>query len=195
MKNIGVLVLAAGQAARMGHPKQIIPWEGKPLIRHIVNIASSLPLEQLVVVTGAYSEVVTNALTGSSARCLFCPQWQEGMAASLRTGLEHLMSHSPELSGLLLLLGDQPLVTASYLQTLLSVFQTRDTLFVASAYAGTTGPPAVFSSALFPELLEIRGDQGAKRILEIHRGRGIVLPFEQGAIDLDTPEDVLYSNG
>ena len=103
------------------------------------------------------------------------PEAEEGMASSIRAGI----SSAPPDSRLLITLCDQPLVTAEHLRALIAV----DAPIVATGYSGIAGVPAVFAPELLPELLALRGDVGARSIIE--RRGAVVIPFEAAAHDVD----------
>ena len=113
--------------------------------------------------------------------------WLTGMGSSIACG----MSHLPEgTDAVLLLLCDQPFVTPFFLKKLVEKWCSTDCHILASAYAGTFGPPAIFDQKLFPELAALQGLQGAKRVMERHREQMELVDFPEGAVDIDTPEDV-----
>ena len=101
------------------------------------------------------------------------------------------MSHLPEgADAVLLLLCDQPFVTPFFLKNLVEKWRSTDCHILASAYAGTFGPPAIFDKKLFDELAALQGQQGAKRVMERHGEQMELVDFPEGAVDIDTPEDV-----
>jgi molybdenum cofactor cytidylyltransferase len=187
--SIGVVILAAGASRRMGRPKQLLLLNGEALVRRTARIALALDCGPVVVVTGAYADAVEAALEGCDVAQVFCGRWEEGMGASLRTGVGELSRRHPDLQAVLILLVDQPGADTEYLQELIKLFQRGGMPVAASEYEETTGPPAVFSRMFFPELLALQGDAGAKKLLLEQRSQCISLPFPAGGMDLDTPED------
>ena len=185
----GALILAAGASSRMGRPKQLLVWDGEPLVRRMARIALEVNCSPVGVVTGAHAEQASLALEGLNVQQFFFAGWQEGMGASLRSGLAAMLQLRPGLPALLVLMADQPLVDVVYLEQLISQFHRSGKPVAVSAYAGTTGPPVIFSKEMFPDLLILQGDQGAKQLLLRHPGRCIDVSFPAGAYDLDTPED------
>ena len=158
------VVLAAGFSKRLGVPKQSIVWKGETLLERAVRIAREA-VGEVVVVTSENN-----------------PEAAEGMASSIRTGVREAGADAR----LLITLCDQPLVTADHLRALVAV----DAPIVASGYSGTAGVPAVFAPRFGPDLLALRGDRGARSIIETHRAEAVVIPFEDAAIDIDTAEDL-----
>lgn len=186
---IGVVILAAGASRRMGRPKQLLGLNGETLVRRTARMSLSLDCGPVVVVTGAHADEVGAAIEGCEVEQVFCDQWEEGMGASLRTGVEWISGRYPDLQAVLILLIDQPEVDATYLGALLQLFKQSGMPVVASAYEETLGPPAVFSRELFPELVGLRGDSGAKKLIRSKQAQCASLPFPAGGVDLDTPED------
>ena len=109
------------------------------------------------------------------------PDAAEGVASSIRVAVAHARG-----ARMLFTLCDQPLVTSEHLRALLAV----DAPIVATAYSDTVGVPAVFSSRLADELLTLRGDRGARAIVQLHRADVVAVTFENASVDLDTPSDL-----
>jgi molybdenum cofactor cytidylyltransferase len=120
------------------------------------------------------------------ARVIFNPEWESGMGSSLRCGVER----AEEAERVLLLLSDQPRLSLAVLQALLQANTSAGSPITASRYAGRLGVPAIFRKALYPELKSIKGDQGARQVIERHRGQVSCIDFPGGATDLDTAEDL-----
>jgi molybdenum cofactor cytidylyltransferase len=110
-----------------------------------------------------------------------------GLASSIRTAIHHLDAVA---AGVLLLLADQPLVDAAQLEKLAESCTTNPGRIIASAYAGTIGPPVIFPREFCPELVDLSGDQGAKPVLERHRQLLITIKCEAAAVDIDHREDL-----
>jgi len=175
------LILAAGAGRRMGGPKALLPFEGETLLRRAARAALEAGCDPVVVVTGDWDpgldDLAIRAVTNLGAA--------EGMASSIRAGVAAL---PPEARSVLILTVDQPAVDAPLLRRLLALATTDPSHPAACAYVDTLGIPAVFPRRLFPDLLALRGDRGAKAILL--REDTAVLPFPEGEADLDTPDDL-----
>lgn len=182
MPRTGAIILAAGGSSRLGSPKQLFLCHGEPLLLHVTRVVLRAAVEQVAVVVGAHAAECRAILKGLPVEIVENDRWREGMAASLCAGV-NAMPHS--IDGLLVVLGDQPLVAAAHLNALLAE---RDRP-AGSGYAATVGPPAYFPRLLIPELLQLHGDHGARSILQRHREALDVIPFPGGDLDLDTPED------
>lgn len=187
---IGVIVLAAGASTRMGHPKQLIRWEGRTLLRRTVDAALATDLRPVVVVLGAHKPQIAPELSGLPITTIDNPFWEQGLSASVKTGLAGLYLTRKDIDGVLFLLTDQPHVDAGLLRQMAHTFGESGRSIVACRYAGRLGVPALFGREHIEELLSLKGDQGARWLLRQYEDRCAVVEFEAGAIDLDTPEDV-----
>lgn len=192
---IGAVVLAAGGSTRMGRPKQLLVHEGETLLRRAARLARAAVDGPVVVVLGAEAEALRRPLADSSTVVLVHEGWQQGMGSSLAAGCRELSRLATSLSGMLLLLIDQPLIALPYPASLVAHFRSNDVDLAATRYGpeedAVVGPPAVFARHLFPRLMALSGDQGARSLLVDPSLRRALLTHEPAAIDWDTPEDVL----
>lgn len=193
---MGVVVLAAGGSRRMPGPKQLLRFRGVTLLRHAAQTAVAARCGPVVVVLGAaaLAKQLRFELVDLAVSVVDNHKWKDGMSSSIRAGIEALEA-AGSADAVLLMTCDQPYVTAEVLEQLVAAFHQSHPPAVACAYAGTVGVPALFDRALFAELKALEHDQGAKRILERHLPRIGRIPFEQGAVDIDTPEDVPKLSG
>ena len=187
----GLLLLAAGESARMGQPKQLLVFQGRTLLRRAAEEALASGCQPVIVVLGAFAERLTPELSGLDVRVVINRGWQEGLGGSIREGMRALLTgpDGDAVDGVVITLCDQPFCTASYIGRLVALHDERKTSAVASSYNGVRGVPALFDRSLFPELLELRGPEGAKRILQRHASEILEVPLGDGALDVDTPED------
>ena len=193
---VPAVLLAAGASRRLGRAKQLETLEGEPLVRRAARAALGAGCEPVVVVLGAEAEAVAAALDGLALTLVRNEAWEEGMASSLGAGLAALGDAAPEARGALLLLADQPAVDAALLRRLLARFEESGARrIVACAYGGGRGAPAVFPRTLFSELAALRGDRGAKPVLEAHRAEVLEVSFPEGELDVDTPADLARARG
>jgi molybdenum cofactor cytidylyltransferase len=187
---LGLLILGAGGSRRMGRPKQLIRTGGRSLIRHIAAVAVESGLGPVLVVTGSHHPAIAAELEASGAGLYCNAQWEEGIGSSIRNGLQQFLRIEPGLGALLMLLADQPNVTAAHLQRLAAAYRPGERSVVASAYSGTYGPPLLADNYYFPFLLELTGDEGGKRMFRRHEDRLVLIDFPDGSLDLDTPDDL-----
>jgi molybdenum cofactor cytidylyltransferase len=188
-KRIGAVILAAGGSSRFGQFKQLIPFRGKSLVRRIVDAACEAGCAPVVVVIASEDGKLHRELDRAGVGIVQNHQWERGIGSSIRCGIQCLINSSPDVEASVLLVCDQPAVDARLIQRLIGLRETTDKTIVASSYADTLGVPALFSRSVFQELLSLDDDAGAKSIVLRSRERVALLPFPEGAIDIDTWED------
>lgn len=191
--SVGVVLLAAGESRRMGAPKQLLPFGDTTLIGHAIRQALSSGCSSVIVVLGANVDSIHHTLLDQPVSVVENPDWREGMGASIRVGLKELLKLSPELDGVLLMLVDQPFLKPNDLRDLVVGFEQSRAGIVASRYEKDgeeiIGVPALFGRSLFPELLALTANEGAKNIIRTHYDQTYLLSCPAGNFDLDTRED------
>ena len=186
---IAAVVLAAGGSTRMGRLKQLIEYEGKPLVLRAVEAALAAGAVAVVVVLGARAEEIRPALEDSSGVSVTLnPDWESGLASSLRAGLAEVLD-DPGLDGVMVVLADQPLVDVVALRRLITTFR-GGARIVASGYDGVPGVPALFGREHGRALMGLTGDVGAGPWLRSRLPDVAIVPLEHAGLDLDTPEDL-----
>jgi molybdenum cofactor cytidylyltransferase len=185
---IGVIILAAGGSSRMGRPKQLLPYRGDSLIRFAAKAALESVCDRVVVVIGSQADEIRRELDDLSLSVVENQSWQKGMSSSIHAGLQHLLS-GDHVESVVIMLCDQPFVTADVLNELVNTHRETSKPIVASTYGTTRGVPALFSRELFAELTSLTADQGARRIIATHPEDVVTITFPQGAVDIDTPHD------
>jgi len=184
------IVLAAGASTRLGQAKQLIEIEGESLLRRTARLALEAGCAPVFVVLGFEAERLRAELAGLGATAVIHEHWAEGMGSSLRRGMEMLRAAEARAAGVLLLVCDQPGLAVEHLQRLLAEQGADENRIAASEYAGRTGVPAVFGRGFFAELLAIEGDRGAREVMRQHTQAVSAIPWPEGAMDLDRPEDL-----
>jgi molybdenum cofactor cytidylyltransferase len=192
---VGVILLAAGASARLGTPKQLLPWEGEPLVRRAARVACGSRATPVIVVVGAYAPEVRQTLEGMPVEIIEHPEWPEGQGSSLRAGLAYLRGCEPPIDAAIVMLCDQPLVTAELLDALIDQHRDTGARIVASEYASSgpgsslvRGVPALFHRSVFHDLDALRGDVGARGIIARYVSQITIVPFPGGALDVDLPD-------
>lgn len=188
MSNVAALILAAGEASRFGRPKQLAQLGGKSLVRRIVDEAIKADCVPVHVVAGREKERISAELRGADAHLVENAHWQSGMGSSIRAGMCAL-ELKQDVDGVVLLVCDQPRVDADVIQALVALRKRSGKKIIASNYSGTLGVPALFARSIFPELLALDGDSGAKKVILANRERVAEFSFPGGKIDIDTWED------
>ena len=184
---IGAIVLAAGGSSRLGTPKQLVTFRGETLVRQAAKTALESDCDRVVVVVGSHASEMRRELNDLPLSVVENHEWQNGISTSIRAGIEGIVSS--DLEGVVIMLCDQPFVTARVLNELISTHRETGHAIVASTYGTTRGVPAFFAPELFTELASLTKDEGARRIIASHPEKVATVKFSRGAIDIDTPQD------
>ena len=186
---ISILILAAGNSNRLGQPKQLVEFEGQTLIERITQTALTVSGEVLVVL-GANIEMIKPKLKAFSNRINIIENvhWKDGMGTSISIGIENLASKS---DAILILLTDQPLISQVLLQNIMQTFADKGYPIVACDYGNQLGVPILFDKSFFPDLIKLKGEQGAKSFLKSYPEKIASIAFKEGLFDIDTPDDLL----
>jgi molybdenum cofactor cytidylyltransferase len=186
------VLLAAGASTRLGQPKQLLrlpAFGAVTLLDHTVGLAREAGAAPMLVVLGAHAEEIQLKCVLLDCILVRNEAWAEGMASSIRLGISAVMENAPDAAGAMVLVCDQPALSADHLRALLDAHRSDPETIAASYYAGRSGVPAIFPRVLFPALLELQGDRGARAILQ-QAGVAIQpIEFPGGELDLDSPED------
>ena len=199
--SIAAIILAAGSSSRMGagRHKLLLPLGEKPVLAHVITAVLASQARPIVLVLGHQAEQVRTQIAAFTPLPALItienPDYQQGMSTSLRAGLQTLIQsqntqeqafHS--LAGTIILLGDQPLMTASIIDALIACKKDTEKPIVAPLYNGRRGNPVLFASSLFPELMEVQGDEGARSVIERHQSAvaTIELNNAMASYDVDT---------
>jgi molybdenum cofactor cytidylyltransferase len=187
---VGVVILAAGGSRRMGHPKQLLPFDGRTLLRRAVDTALATTCRPVVVTTGAYEDLIRAELQSLPVSVAHNPDWMQGLSSSLRIGIEALVRAADgDLEGVVITLADQPLVGVDDINRLVEVHRLTGKEIVASEYAGTQGVPMFMAARLFGEAIALTGNVGAKSLISRHVEQVASVPLPAAAMDVDTRAD------
>jgi len=189
-QRVAAVVLAAGASTRLGQAKQLVRVGGESLLRRTVRIAAEAGCFPVVAVLGYEAERMQAELEGMPAEILMFPEWAEGMGSSLRYGMEAVRRRDPPSDAVMVLVCDQPRLSAEHLRALLTQHRISAVPITASVYAGKAGVPAVFAREVFPELAGLQGDRGARDLIRRHADRVEGIAWSDGSADLDVPEDL-----
>jgi molybdenum cofactor cytidylyltransferase len=184
------VILAAGASTRLGQPKQLVAIEGEPLLVRTARLALEAGCHPVVVVTGFDAERMRRSLADIPVILRENADWKSGMGSSLRCGVAALEGMVGRPSDVLILVCDQIALSVELLRELLRVHALGQRPITASHYSGRAGVPAIFWQGYFPELLQAEGDRGSRGILDRHVEDVTLVEFGDGAIDLDTPEQL-----
>jgi len=189
-KRIGIVILAAGQASRMGMQKLLLPLGGQPLLAHVLQTAASLSLPDCVAVIGEPQAELAAVCRRYSVQPVYNPNRQAGQATSVHLALRHL---SVELDGVLFMLGDQPLVSLPLIRALIDRFACLDdNRHIVVPYCnGQRHNPVLFGASWRGHLAALQGDRGGRRIIDENMEWVIRLDWDDeiAFLDADTRED------
>jgi molybdenum cofactor cytidylyltransferase len=184
-----IIILAAGASSRMGQPKQLLKYHDASLIQHSIGEALAASPQKVFVVVGSAAEEISEQVDKKQAYLLFNKNWEEGIASSIREGLQQSLLLSTNLEAVILMVCDQPYVNAALLRNLVSQHVESGKPIVASQYKETLGTPVLFHKSFFPELLKLNGDVGAKKLIMDHQQQVQAVRFPLGHIDIDNMAD------
>ena len=187
MNNTGILILAAGSSSRFGSAKQLVNYNKKTLLQHVIDEAVFSGAEPVIVVTGANADEITKEIRNDDVHIAFNDHWQKGMAGSIVTGLRAAMAY--KVDKIIISVSDQPFVSALLFNKLYHAQEESGQPIAACAYAETIGTPALFTQKYFDALLSLDGEQGAKKILQANKEHMAIVDFPEGYIDIDTAAD------
>jgi molybdenum cofactor cytidylyltransferase len=186
---VGAVILAAGSSSRMGSPKQILQFRGMSLVRRAAVAALDAGCSPVIVVTGANAALTRSEFDGLDVSNVLNTDWETGIASSIRAGIDGLISAHADVDAAVVMLCDQPHVTAAIISGLIAARRNTASPIVASTYVESFGVPALFGKELFTELARLEGTAGAKQVIKRHASEAHFLPFPAGDVDVDTPED------
>ena len=192
MNNTGIIILAAGESSRFGNIKQLLPFQGKTLLQHVIDEATKAGAQPIVVIIGANATKIAASIADSKVNILVNENWQEGMASGIVVGVHNIVSLDEGIKKIIVAVCDQPFVTSALLEQLDQMQSKSRKPIVACAYADTIGTPVLFTTKYFNQLLSLKGDEGAKKILKNHKEDVATVDFPKGDIDIDTQKD--YEN-
>jgi xanthine dehydrogenase accessory factor len=184
---ISAIILAAGQATRFGQCKQLVRLGDKPLLQHVLDNLARSKIDEVVVVLGARADEIREQIQFGKARTVFNPDYANGMSTSLQAGLRALSSGT---KAALIVLGDQPFVTAATIDALVDEYARKKPSVVIPTYNGFRGNPVLVDASLFPEMMQIRGDIGCRAIFGDHTVTKVAVNDRGVVQDIDTPEDM-----
>ena len=190
MTQVAAIIAAAGSSNRLGQPKQLLRIDGEPMLQRATRIAGEAGAAPVIVVLGAHRQWIEPSVDLAGASIVVNQAWEEGIGSSIRAGMEALRTDAPGVSGVLLMICDQPRVTADHLRRMIMAFSRSPENAIASIYADRRGTPAIFPRAAFHALSALQGDTGARSLLARPSWPVTEIPLDGGEVDIDTPEDL-----
>ena len=188
MKRITAVILAAGASTRFGQPKQLLDWNGVPLLAHAADVALETELASVIVVLGCQAQAARAALSTRPVQAVMNWRWEQGLSTSVQVGLAAL---PPTTEAVIFMQCDQPLVTPDLLRALVARFEETGAPIVHPTHAGQRGTPTLFARRLFPELATVSGDEGGRSLIAHYTEKAatVEVPDPDVLADIDTPTD------
>lgn len=188
VKHCAAIILAAGKSGRMGSPKQLLRYNGKTLLEHAADEAKASDVASVIIVLGHRADEIIAGMSTAGTHAVKNENWESGMASSIITGIKVLISEQPDTDAAVLLVSDQPYVDSALINQIIAKQQESDQPIVACEYDGGPGVPALFHKFFFSQLLVLKGDAGAKRLIKQNLNLVATVEFPFGHVDVDTPE-------
>ena len=186
------LLLAAGSSSRIGKPKMLLSFNGKTLLQHTIDEVNKLKHSKLLVVTGCYHSLLKEILVQQQIDFIENQHWEEGMGSSIQKGITYILQHYHNVNSVIILVCDQPYISAALLDELIATKKQTNKGIIASEYHDTTGTPVLFDKKYFEQLALLNGQYGAKKLLQQFKDDVTRVVFSLGEVDIDTKED--YEN-
>jgi molybdenum cofactor cytidylyltransferase len=182
------VILAAGMSRRMGDFKPLLPFRGAPLLDHVLEAAKASRLTPLCLVLGHRAVEIQSTLDPVGLDVVVNHDYAQGQAGSLIAGLKKIRTRC---RAAMFLLGDQPLITARLIDTLIDAHRRQEAPITLPVYKGRRGNPVIVAARLFSDLERLRGDTGARALFGAHETEILRVAVDDPAvlIDVDCPAD------
>src|SRR5260370_24985051 len=164
---LAAVILSGGVSSRMGSPKALVPYQGRPFLEHLLEVTSHPEIGVRRVVLGAHAAPIARTINLKADEIVFNHEWEKGQLSSIQAALRSL---PPGTDGILLCLIDHPLISNALLQDLIEQFYATKKLIVLPVYEGRRGHPVIFSATLYDELLRAPLETGARAVVWAHTG-------------------------
>jgi len=191
---LAAVILSGGASRRMGSPKALVPYQGRPFLEHLLSVTNHPAIGVRRVVLGPDAEAIAKDITLAPDEIVINHDWEKGQLSSIHAALKSLPANT---DGILLCPVDHPLVSASLIGNLIDAFLATRPPIVVPNFQGRRGHPVIFSAAVYDELLNAPMDQGARAVVWAHKGNvSEVSTTEEGCVlNLNDPNAMAKLNG
>ena len=177
---LAAIILSGGASRRMGSPKALLSYQGRPFLEHLLDVAHHPQIGVRRIVLGADADPIAKEVDLAPGEIVINEEWEKGQLSSLQAALRSL---PPETDGVILLLIDHPLISSMLVGELIETFYNSRKPIVLPVYEGRRGHPVIFSSALYEELLNAPPETGARSVVWAHSAEvQIVQTNEEGCV-------------
>lgn len=191
MKNIAVLVLAAGKSSRMSGIKQLEKINNKTLVDiALEKIKCTIP-NNIFCVLGANYDKIKQEITTENIEFINNKNFESGLSSSIVAGIQYFRKNELTFDGVFILLADQPAIEILYLKNMINLFEQNNNIIIASNYGTKLGVPAIFPKKYFEALLLIKADKGAKEFINKRKNEVLCPKTATNLFDIDTKEDLM----
>ncbi len=188
-ENIAVVILAAGESSRMKQAKQLLPWGTSTLLGNAIKEALESNSEKVYVVLGAKAETIQMQFNSTDVTWILNKNWKKGMGSSISCAINYLEHLKTVYDGILIILCDQPLIDADYINKMISTFKRSNKGIVATAYKHSNGVPVLFDKKYLEDLSNLESNIGAKQIIADNSKSVVSINPKGKEKDLDTMEE------
>jgi molybdenum cofactor cytidylyltransferase len=188
MAKVSAILLGAGESKRMGVDKLSLPYGRKMVLEHCLEVLLRSKVREVIVVLGGGVKKVSHPLRGRMTKVVMNPHYKRGMSSSIQRGVQAV---DPESQGVLIALGDQPLLKTRTIDALIRSFAKEDKGIVVPCFRGRRGHPVIFHKRYREDLLKLKGDVGGREIVERYPEDVLVVHVKSEGIvkDIDTWKD------
>jgi molybdenum cofactor cytidylyltransferase len=191
MNKIAIVVLAAGNAKRMGQSKQLLPWGDSTLLGSVIENTLSADTDNFFVVLGAYRSEIEQKIDLSNTIVLINENWQKGLGSSIALATAEIDKKYPNVNAVLFVLGDQPFISPVHLGAMINLHNKEKEVIIVTKKNDYRGVPVLFPKKFFSELMLLSNDEGAKQIINRNKNQIREVATQDNTADVDTFESYI----
>jgi molybdenum cofactor cytidylyltransferase len=191
---LAAVILSGGSSSRMGSPKALLPYQGRPFLEHLLEVTVHSQIGVRRVVLGAHAEPIAKSIDLAADEIVINNEWEKGQLSSIQAAIRSLPAGT---DGLLLCLIDHPLISGDLVNELIEQFCVTRAKIVLPVYEGRRGHPVIFPALLYDELLTAPMEKGARAVVWAHTAEVLEVPTnEEGCVlNLNDPETLYRATG